>query len=64
MKKTLVKWLTAVAALAAVVLVADSMVITHENEYSVIRQFGKVVDVRSTPRCRIRCCCTICPCRT
>ena len=37
------------AALAAVVLVADSMVITHENEYSVIRQFGKVVDVRSTP---------------
>ena len=54
MKKTLVKWLTAVAALAAVVLVADSMVITHENEYSVIRQFGKVVDVRSTPGVSLR----------
>ncbi|WP_418668200.1 protease modulator HflC [Allofournierella sp.] len=54
MKKTLVKWLAAVAALAAVVLVADSMVITHENEYSVIRQFGKVMDVRSTPGVSLR----------
>lgn len=54
MKKTLIKGLAALAALAAVVLVSGSLVITHENEYSVIRQFGKVMDVRSTPGLSVR----------
>lgn len=54
MKKTVAKWLAALAVLIALVLVSGSMVLTHENEYSVIRQFGKVVDVRSTPGLSVR----------
>lgn len=49
MKKTIAKAGLVVLALAALVLAFDSMVITHENEYSVIRQFGRVVSVRSEP---------------
>ena len=33
----------------AVVVLANSLVVTNQNEYTVVRQFGEVVDVRSTP---------------
>lgn len=33
----------------AIIIIANSLVITHQNEYSVIKQFGAVVDVKSTP---------------
>lgn len=40
--------LLAVLLLAAVLL-SNACVITQQNEYSVVRQFGEVVDIRSTP---------------
>lgn len=49
MKKTIVKIGAVLVALLLVVLAADSLVVTQENEFSVIRQFGKVVDIRSQP---------------
>ena len=33
----------------ALVLLESSMVVTHQNEYTVVRQFGEVVDIRDTP---------------
>lgn len=39
----------AAAAVLAVVVLANSVVITRQNEYTVVRQFGEVVGVRSTP---------------
>lgn len=54
MKKTIGKIVIAAAALAALLLISGSLVITHENEYSVIRQFGKVVAVRQEPGLSMR----------
>ena len=39
----------AAAAVLAVVVLANSVVITRQNEYTVVRQFGEVVGVRGTP---------------
>ena len=39
----------AAAAVLAVVVLANSVVITRQNEYTVVRQFGEVVGVRDTP---------------
>lgn len=49
MKKTVTKVMAVLIVLAALVLLNAGMVITHPNEFSVIRQFGKVVDVRDQP---------------
>ncbi len=37
------------AAFALLLLVSGSCVVTQQNEYTVIRQFGRVVDIRDTP---------------
>ncbi len=39
----------AAAAVLAVVVLANSVVITRQNEYTVVRQFGEVVGVQSNP---------------
>lgn len=41
-KKSLIKYIIAVLAVAAVIVLANSLVITYENEYKLIRVFGKV----------------------
>ncbi|MFG6327455.1 MAG: protease modulator HflC [Lachnospiraceae bacterium] len=41
-KKGLIKYIIAVLAVAAVIVLANSLVITYENEYKLIRVFGKV----------------------
>ena len=39
-----------IAVLAIVLaVVSNCMVVTHQNEYTVVRQFGKVVQIHSTP---------------
>lgn len=40
--KTLKRIIIAVAVFAVVIIGASSIVITHENEYSLVRQFGKI----------------------
>lgn len=48
-KKT-ARWaVTVLVVVLAVLLVNGSMVVTSSNEYSVIRQFGRVVSIRSQP---------------
>ena len=48
-KKT-ARWaVTVLVVVLAVLLVNGSMVVTSSNEYSVIRQFGRVVSIRSRP---------------
>lgn len=47
-KKTLLP-LVAVIAIAAILIAGSCCVITQQNQYTVIRQFGRVVDIRSTP---------------
>ena len=46
--KKLLIGLLFVLVLAGVAL-ANALVVTKQNEYTVVRQFGEVVDVRSTP---------------
>ncbi len=41
-KKGLIKYIIAVLAVAAVIVLANSLVITYENEYKLIKVFGKV----------------------
>lgn len=49
-KKGGYKWLVIVAILFGIYLAADSfLVVTYPNEYKVIKQFGKIVDIRETP---------------
>lgn len=49
MKKSvnMVKIILCVLLVLAIALAADACVITQQNEYTVIRQFGEVVDIRS-----------------
>lgn len=49
MKKTAGKVSLIVILLIALIVTGSCMVVTHPNEYSVVRQFGKVVSVRETP---------------
>ncbi|HIV88077.1 MAG TPA: protease modulator HflC [Candidatus Pygmaiobacter gallistercoris] len=39
----------AVLLVLAVVVLANALVVTRQNEYTVVRQFGEVVDVNNTP---------------
>lgn len=48
MRKTLKKGALALAALAVVIVLLSSLVITNENEYKLIRQFGRVERVIGT----------------
>ena len=47
MKKA-IKVLMIVLAVVIVIGLSNSFVVTHQNEYTIIRQFGKVVDIRDT----------------
>lgn len=49
MKKLKLSYLLAALALAAVLVGGSCVVVTRQNEYTVIRQFGKVADIRSQP---------------
>lgn len=49
MKKTVRKVTIILLVLVALVVLSSSLVVTHPNEFSVIRQFGKVISVRETP---------------
>lgn len=49
-KKKIFKWIPIVLVVLILVMISNNMfVITHPNEYTMIRQFGKVVDVKSEP---------------
>lgn len=49
-KKGGYKWLVIVVLLFGIYLATDSfLVVTYPNEYKVIKQFGKIVDIRETP---------------
>ena len=47
MKKA-VKVLAVVLVLIILIGLSSCFVVTHQNEYTIIRQFGKVVDIRDT----------------
>lgn len=49
MKKLKLSYLLAALALVAVLVGGSCVVVTRQNEYTVIRQFGKVADIRSQP---------------
>lgn len=49
MKKRALPYLIAALALAVLLAAGSCFVTTQQNEYTVIRQFGKVVDIRDTP---------------
>ena len=42
MKKTLKKVTGTIAGLAVIIVLLGSVVVTNENEYKLIRQFGRV----------------------
>ena len=48
-KKVLVRVLLAIVLIGAVIVLGSACVVTQQNEYTVIRQFGRVVDIRDTP---------------
>lgn len=41
-KKSIVKWIIAIVAVLAVIVLANSLVVTYEDEYKLVRVFGKV----------------------
>lgn len=50
MKKGKSKWIILAVILVGVFVAANSfLVVTYPNEYTVIKQFGKIVDIRQTP---------------
>ena len=48
-KKVLVRVLFAFVLIGVVIVLGAACVVTQQNEYTVIRQFGRVVDIRDTP---------------
>ena len=48
-QKAIVRILLAVVLIGVVIVLGASCVVTQQNEYTVIRQFGRVVDIRDTP---------------
>lgn len=49
-KKKVFKWLPIVLILLVLLMLSNNIfVVTHPNEYTMIRQFGKVVDVKDEP---------------
>ena len=50
MKKGKSKWIIPAVILVLIFIAANSfLVVTYPNEYTVIKQFGKLVDIRQTP---------------
>ena len=50
MKKGKSKWFILAVILVGIFVAANSfLVVTYPNEYTVIKQFGKIVDIRQTP---------------
>ena len=50
MKKGKSKWIILAVILVGIFVAANSfLVVTYTNEYTVIKQFGKIVDIRQTP---------------
>ena len=50
MKKGKSKWIIPAVILVLIFIAANSfLVVTYPNEYTVIKQFGKIVDIRQTP---------------
>lgn len=49
MKKGIRNTVLIIALLLALVVAESSMIITYPNEYAVIKQFGKIVDIRKDP---------------
>lgn len=50
MKKGKSKWIILAVILVGIFVVANSFfVVTYPNEYTIIKQFGKIVDIRQTP---------------
>ena len=50
MKKGKSKWIILAVILVGIFVAANSfLVVTYPNEYTVIKQFGKIVDIRKTP---------------
>lgn len=50
MKKGKSKWIIPAVILLLIFIAANSfLVVTYPNEYTVIKQFGKIVDIRQTP---------------
>lgn len=50
MKKGKSKWIILAVILVGIFVAANSfLVVTYPNEYTVIKQFGKIVDIRQTP---------------
>lgn len=50
MKKGKSKWIISAVILVGIFVAANSfLVVTYPNEYTVIKQFGKIVDIRQTP---------------
>lgn len=50
MKKGKSKWIIPAVTLVGIFVAANSfLVVTYPNEYTVIKQFGKIVDIRQTP---------------
>lgn len=55
MKKTRgKKWIVIVCLLLILIVGGSSLVVTYPNEYAVIKQFGKIVDVRENPGLSVR----------
>ncbi|MBD5095334.1 MAG: protease modulator HflC [Subdoligranulum sp.] len=48
-KKTISRILLAIVLIGAVIVLGSACVVTQQNEYTVIRQFGRVVDIRDVP---------------
>ena len=55
MKKGKSKWIILAVILVGIFVAANSfLVVTYPNEYTVIKQFGKIVDIRQTPGLSMR----------
>lgn len=49
MKKKKIIPVILILAFAALIVLGDCMVVTYPNQYTVIKQFGKIEDIRQTP---------------
>ena len=47
MKKKILRYIIAIVAVAALITLVNSFVITYENEYKLVRVFGKVDRVKT-----------------
>ena len=47
-KKRIGLWVAVAALIVALFVLSGSVIVTRQNEYAVIRQFGRVVDIRDT----------------